>query len=192
MYKEQYLDFIWNESCTLDTFIVFSGNKKAFEFLKQYQNGQVLLHAPPFSGKSHLANIFFSKYEQYNLDNTQLSEAALVDIYNQQRNILWISSYNINQTFVLPDIRTRFNAMLKLTISEPDEETFKKILQKRCRDYGFEASDIFLTYVSRRIDITYYSIEKFTVEFYKYCLLYRKQPSIYTAAEMLNDSHIPE
>lgn len=172
--KSTQLDFIWDISYSHDHFHIFSGNFEAYKIITSINAGNFFIQGPHHSGKSHLANIFQSRVPHaniYDLDlRMPLTDELMLIFYDTTSVNLWTSSYHLSDLFHLPDLRTRFNAMLRTEIAEPDEEVFIKILTKRLNDYGFCYIDDVAQYVSCRVDITYAMIEAFVVSAHEICV----------------------
>ena len=169
-----HLDFLWHISHTKRDFVVFQGNNIAYKIATCSHSRNVFVSGPHMSGKTHLSKIFKDRTKDaciYDLDQEYISEDILMHILDNTQQInFWMSSRNVSDLFQLNDLKTRFSAMLRAEILEPDESAFISILTKRLHDYGFFNVHEICKYVSLRMNITYESINQFTVLAHRLCV----------------------
>ena len=193
------IDFSWPEDFSKSSFVIAKCNSDVFymiENVNKWPNLNLLVYGPPFSGKTHLSKIFLKQncgieVNLKNLDDPiksccvvdsveKLPEEKIMGIFYKTRPfnipVLWISRAPLQ--FFLNDLNTRFNSIFSLSIYEPDEDTFKSILIKRCLDYGLIINEEILEYIVRRVDIKYKSINDLVLKLNYYCLEHLKAPSI--------------
>jgi chromosomal replication initiation ATPase DnaA len=197
------LTFDWGVNYSLNSFVVGKSNRNAFDWLNsdfKWPSNHALLYGPSYSGKTHLANIW-SKHKlaffidknfvnkNYSFNNQPLivdfienfdNERHLMNIFYHTISspVLWLSK-NRCLDFKLNDLKTRFNSMITFGIEEPDSDLFKKILIKRCLDYGIELNPDCAEYLVRRSDLNYRTINNLANIIHETCLAQCKSPSIY-------------
>lgn len=203
------IDFHWPQIYTSSSFIVSNCNSNVFKLVKKvdkWPTQNLVIYGPHFSGKTHLGRIFLEQNGGQLLNSNDLSvninsscvvdglenfsEENIMSIFFRTQPfkipVLWLS---LKPTiFSINDLNTRFNSILSLHISEPDEDTFKLIFTKRCADFGLAINEEILEYIVRRSKITYYSINELVLKLNSYCLEHIRAPSIPILSKLLGDS----
>ena len=207
------IDFTWPQNYTISSFALSNCNSDAFKLLskvEKWPNSNLLIYGPHFSGKTHLGRIFLEQNGGQLLDPNDLSmtinsscvvdglqnftEDAIMSIFFRTQPfkipVLWLS---IKPTiFSINDLNTRFNSILSLHISEPDEEVFKLIFIKRCVDFGLSINEEILEYIVKRSKITYFSINELILKLNAYCLEYMRAPSIPILSKFFQEDYLDE
>lgn len=195
------LEFNWEVDLTDSSFVLAECNEQVYRWLQnthRWPTNHAMIIGPRFSGKTHLSHIWANRYNAQfianNYDPINPDACHVVDslenltdenyimriFYQVDEPVLWVArdEYRLDNNISLKDLKTRLAAIVKIKITNPDEDTFKKILKKRCKDFGIYMSSEILEYVVRRIDITYAALEDFVCELHNECLVQQKLPSI--------------
>jgi chromosomal replication initiation ATPase DnaA len=125
-----------------------------------------ILIGPARSGKSLMARYFAAKDGTVIDDAETVGAEVLFNAWNRAQEdaipLLLISRWRpADWNIGLPDLRSRLGAAMLLEISAPDDEMVEQLLQKQLVDRGAAISVDALSYVKRRIERSYASIEAF-------------------------------
>ena len=204
------LDFVWTEDNSDASFVLGECNSKAYRWLqdtRSWPTNHTIITGPSCSGKTHLAHIWgirneaifirqegeplFDQEVAYIIDSLDKikDEAYLMRFFYQlNKPVLWIASDEYDfENISLPDLRTRLSALIRMKIIEPDEETFKQILRKRCKDFGMNITSETLEYILKRIEITYATVNNFTLLLHCECLKQQKPPTTMMVNSILDN-----
>lgn len=197
----ELLDFSWKEDLTDSSFVLGEPNLHVYRWLQNihiWPTKHTIIVGPHYSGKTHLANIWaLSNKAEFvqgandfvldpnisyvidSLDKITDEEYLMRIFYQTNKEVLWLADSNfLIDDIKLKDLKSRLSAMIKIKIHEPDEVTFKKILKKRCKDFGLNLTAEVLEYLLRRMEITYETINFFVKILHNECLVQQKIPSI--------------
>ncbi|TSB04338.1 DnaA ATPase domain-containing protein [Sphingorhabdus contaminans] len=125
-----------------------------------------ILVGPARSGKSLMAR-YFSGQGGTVVDDAETNAAeTLFNAWNRAQEsavpLLLISRWlPADWNIALPDLKSRLGSALLLEIGAPDDEMIEQLLQKQLADRGAAITMDALSYVKRRIERSYASIESF-------------------------------
>lgn len=125
-----------------------------------------ILVGPARSGKSLMAR-YFSGQGGTVIDDAETNAAeSLFNAWNRAQEsavpLLLISRWlPADWNIALPDLKSRLGSALLLEIGAPDDEMIEQLLQKQLADRGAAITMDALSYVKRRIERSYASIESF-------------------------------
>lgn len=125
-----------------------------------------ILVGPARSGKSLMARYFGGQGGTV-IDDAETNAAeSLFNAWNRAQEsavpLLLISRWlPADWNIALPDLKSRLGSALLLEIGAPDDEMIEQLLQKQLADRGAAITMDALSYVKRRIERSYASIESF-------------------------------
>ena len=125
-----------------------------------------ILTGPARSGKSLMARYFAGQGGTV-IDDAETSGAeVLFNAWNRAQEsgtaLLLISRWlPADWNIALPDLMSRVGSAMLLEIGPPDDEMIEQLLQKQLADRGAAISIDALSYVKRRIERSYATIESF-------------------------------
>ena len=171
-------------SLEMGDFIVSSSNEEALSWLgkwPQWPQNTLLIQGPAGCGKSHIASIW--KRQAHLLTSKEITlqnlpallekshfvlddadqvaeEEALFHLLNAVRNgdgsLLLLSSLSPQEwPIALPDLRSRLNALLRVTIKSPDDVLMKGLIRKYFQDQQTILSEEVLTYLFHHLPRAY-------------------------------------
>ena len=170
-----------------DDFFVSSANADVLAYLKDWQNWpdkRCLLIGPPASGKTHLARIWQSQVGGVFCDTADVpkivdcavvienvdhvaghaaQEGLLFHLLNVQadgRYPLLLTARYAPQTWgiALPDLQSRLQAMMSVTLEMPDDELMMAMLGKLFNDRQILVAPNVLSFICNRIERRYDAI----------------------------------
>jgi hypothetical protein len=125
-----------------------------------------ILVGPARSGKSLMARYFGGQGGTVVDDAETNAAETLFNAWNRAQEsavpLLLISRWlPADWNIALPDLKSRLGSALLLEIGAPDDEMIEQLLQKQLADRGAAITMDALSYVKRRIERSYASIESF-------------------------------
>lgn len=176
-----------------DDFVFLEENASAFKILEKFftqkdfhssQLQSLILQAPPYSGKTHLLNIFAKKFDAEfikieDILNANFSyffsekkfyifediekikdEEALFHLINAAFNsqIFLLLTTNKKPEFHLKDLNSRTKNIVKIEIENPSEDSVKKLLINGFSRRQLKVSDKIIDLISSNIKRDYGSI----------------------------------
>jgi len=200
------LDFKYDQNFKDQDFYVSKSNEFAFKLLNswpKWEKNFVNLIGERFSGKTHLVNIFLSKFkgikiEAKEIDNEFLKEIkvfeniiienfndkidenllfTLLNIVDQDNKYLILTSKNsiVDYSFKLNDLNSRSKNFLLCNIEKPEDDLMFALILKNLSDRQISIDKKLVDYIIKRIDRSYGKIFDFIYKIDKISLK-RKKP----------------
>jgi len=200
------LDFKYDQNFKDQDFYVSKSNEFAFKLLNswpKWEKNFVNLIGERFSGKTHLVNIFLSKFkgikiEAKEIDNEFLKKIkvfeniiienfndkidenllfTLLNIVDQDNKYLILTSKNsiVDYSFKLNDLNSRSKNFLLCDIEKPEDDLMFALILKNLSDRQISIDKKLVDYIIKRIDRSYGKIFDFIYKIDKISLK-RKKP----------------
>ena len=200
------LDFKYDQNFKDQDFYVSKSNEFAFKLLNswpKWEKNFVNLIGERFSGKTHLVNIFLSKFkgikiEAKEIDNEFLKKIkvfeniiienfndkidenllfTLLNIVDQDNKYLILTSKNsiVDYSFNLNDLNSRSKNFLLCNIEKPEDDLMFALILKNLSDRQISIDKKLVDYIIKRIDRSYGKIFDFIYKIDKISLK-RKKP----------------
>ena len=200
------LDFKYDQNFKDQDFYVSKSNEFAFKLLNswpKWEKNFVNLIGERFSGKTHLVNIFLSKFkgikiEAKEIDNEFLKKIkvfeniiienfndkidenllfTLLNIVDQDNKYLIVTSKNpiVDYSFKLNDLNSRSKNFLLCNIEKPEDDLMFALILKNLSDRQISIDKKLVDYIIKRIDRSYGKIFDFIYKIDKISLK-RKKP----------------
>ena len=214
--KQKLLDLGLNESFDENDYFVSKSNffaKKIIETWPKWEKKIVNLTGEKFSGKTHLVEIFESKYKAIRMQEKDLNnnifkslklhenvildnfenksdEKILYSLFNlvdQDNKYLIITSKKplIEMQFLLKDLASRVKNCLVAEISKPDDELIFALILKNFSDRQISLDKKLIDYIVKRIDRSYIKIKEFIYKVDEMSLKQKKPINLKTIKELL-------
>ena len=200
------LDFKYDQNFKDQDFYVSKSNEFAFKLLNswpKWEKNFVNLIGERFSGKTHLVNIFLSKFkgikiEAKEIDNEFLKKIkvfeniiienfndkidenllfTLLNIVDQDNKYLILTSKNsiVDYSFKLNYLNSRSKNFLLCNIEKPEDDLMFALILKNLSDRQISIDKKLVNYIIKRIDRSYCKIFDFIYKIDKISLK-RKKP----------------
>ena len=200
------LDFKYDQNFKDQDFYVSKSNEFAFKLLNswpKWEKNFVNLIGERFSGKTHLVNIFLSKFkgikiEAKEIDNEFLKKIkvfeniiienfndkidenllfTLLNIVDQDNKYLILTSKNsiVDYSFKLNDLNSRSKNFLLCNIEKPGDDLMFALILKNLSDRQISIDKKLIDFIIKRIDRSYGKIFDFIYKIDKISLK-RKKP----------------
>jgi len=200
------LDFKYDQNFKDQDFYVSKSNEFAFKLLNswpKWEKNFVNLIGERFSGKTHLVNIFLSKFkgikiEAKEIDNEFLKKIkvfeniiienfndkidenllfTLLNIVEQDNKYLILTSKNsiVDYSFKLNDLNSRSKNFLLCNIEKPEDDLMFALILKNLSDRQISIDKKLIDFIIKRIDRSYGKIFDFIYKIDKISLK-RKKP----------------
>jgi chromosomal replication initiation ATPase DnaA len=200
------LDFKYDQNFKDQDFYVSKSNEFAFKLLNswpKWEKNFVNLIGERFSGKTHLVNIFLSKFkgikiEAKEIDNEFLKKIkvfeniiienfndkidenllfTLLNIVDQDNKYLILTSKNsiVDYSFKLNDLNSRSKNFLLCNIEKPEDDLMFALILKNLSDRQISIDKKLVDFIIKRIDRSYGKIFDFIYKIDKISLK-RKKP----------------
>ena len=200
------LDFKYDQNFKDQDFYVSKSNEFAFKLLNswpKWEKNFVNLIGERFSGKTHLVNIFLSKFkgikiEAKEIDNEFLKKIkvfeniiienfndkidenllfTLLNIVDQDNKYLILTSKNsiVDYSFKLNDLNSRSKNFLLCNIEKPEDDLMFALILKNLSDRQISIDKKLVDFIIKRIDRSYGKIFDFIYKINKISLK-RKKP----------------
>ena len=210
------LKFDLKQNYKNEDFYVNKSNFFAFSLIEKWPKWEkniLNIYGEKFSGKSHLANIFYKKNKGKKVSENQLNdeifkelklhENIILDDFNNKTNerllyslfnlvdndnkYLLINSLNpINEmNFNLDDLKSRSKNCLFAKIESPDDELMFAIILKRFSDRQITIDKKLIDFIIKRIDRSYGKISDFIYKIDELSLKKKKPINLKTIKEIL-------
>ena len=214
--NQMLLNFDQKQNFNYNDFYVSKSNYFAFKLIEKWPNWEkniLNIFGEKFSGKTHLAEIFESKYkaariqekdlnnnvfkslklhENIILDNFENNsdEKILYSLFNlvdQDNKYLIITSKTplIEMQFLLNDLASRAKNCLLAEIAKPDDELIFALILKNFSDRQITLDKKLIDYIVKRIDRSYSKIKEFIYKVDEMSLKQKKPINLKTIKELL-------
>ena len=212
------LNFDHKQNFNNHDFYVSESNFYAFEIINnwpRWEKNILNIYGEKGSGKTHLANIFISKYKGNKISSKNLTDEmikkfklyeniilddyqgnveerliyALFNLVDQSNKFLIIISEKpINEMdFNLQDIKSRSKNCLFAKIDNPDDELVFALILKSFSDRQITIDKKIIDFVTKRIDRSYRKISEFIYKVDELSLKKKKPINIKTIKEILKE-----
>ena len=210
------LKFNYKQNFNYDDFFVSKSNFFAFELIEKWPRWEkniLNIYGDKFSGKTHLANIFYNKnkgikiyenqinneifkkfklYENIIIDDfkNETEEKLLYSLFNlvdSDNKYLLINSINpINEIkFNLNDLKSRSKNCLFAKIENPDDDLMFAIILKNFSDRQIQIDKKIIEFITKRIDRSYSKISEFIYKIDEISLKKKKPIDLKSIKEVL-------
>ena len=214
--NQMLLNFDQKQNFNYNDFYVSKSNYFAFKLIEKWPSWEkniLNIFGEKFSGKTHLVEIFESKYkavrirekdlnnnifkslklhENIILDNfeNKSDEKILYSLFNlvdQDNKYLIITSKKplIEMQFLLKDLASRVKNCLVAEISKPDDELIFALILKNFSDRQISLDKKLIDYIVKRIDRSYSKIKEFIYKVDEMSLKQKKPINLKTIKELL-------
>lgn len=159
----------WPQAGDADRFIIGEANRAAFEHFRCWSTWPVkatILTGPRRSGRTLLARHFVERVKGRLFDNAeQHDEETIFHAWNAAQDsgrpvVLVADDAPPKWSVHLPDLRTRFAITPVTAIQQPDDKLFAAIVQRLFADRGQFLPPDAMTYVTSRVERTYFTAER--------------------------------
>ena len=209
-------DFNQKQNFNYNDFYVSKSNYFAFKLIEKWPSWEkniLNIFGEKFSGKTHLVEIFESKYKAIRMQEKDLNnnifkslklhenvildnfenksdEKILYSLFNlvdQDNKYLIITSKKplIEMQFLLKDLASRVKNCLVAEISKPDDELIFALILKNFSDRQISLDKKLIDYIVKRIDRSYIKIKEFIYKVDEMSLKQKKPINLKTIKELL-------
>ena len=159
----------WPQAEDDSRFLVSDANRAAFDHFRHWTLWPVkaaLLGGPRRSGRSLLVRAFCNRVGGTLVEQADhYNEEALFHAWNAAQDsgrplVMVVDALPPEWAPRLPDLRTRLAITPAVTIGQPDDVLFKGIVELLFADRGLHVPADALTFVSARVERSYYNAER--------------------------------
>ena len=214
--NQMLLNFDQRQNFNYNDFYVSKSNYFAFKLIEKWPSWEkniLNIFGEKFSGKTHLVEIFESKYKAIRIQEKDLNnnifkslklhenvildnfenksdEKILYSLFNlvdQDNKYLIITSKKplIEMQFLLKDLGSRVKNCLMAEISKPDDELIFALILKNFSDRQISLDKKLIDYIVKRIDRSYSKIKEFIYKVDEMSLKQKKPINLKTIKELL-------
>ena len=214
--NQMLLNFDQRQNFNYNDFYVSKSNYFAFKLIEKWPSWEkniLNIFGEKFSGKTHLVEIFESKYKAIRIQEKDLNnnifkslklhenvildnfenksdEKILYSLFNlvdQDNKYLIITSKKplIEMQFLLKDLASRVKNCLMAEISKPDDELIFALILKNFSDRQISLDKKLIDYIVKRIDRSYSKIKEFIYKVDEMSLKQKKPINLKTIKELL-------
>ena len=214
--NQMLLNFDQKQNFNYNDFYVSKSNYFAFKLIEKWPSWEkniLNIFGEKFSGKTHLVEIFESKYKAIRMQEKDLNnnifkslklhenvildnfenksdEKILYSLFNlvdQDNKYLIITSKKplIEMQFLLKDLASRVKNCLMAEISKPDDELIFALILKNFSDRQISLDKKLIDYIVKRIDRSYSKIKEFIYKVDEMSLKQKKPINLKTIKELL-------
>ena len=214
--NQMLLNFHQKQNFNYNDFYVSNSNYFAFKLIEKWPNWEkniLNIFGEKFSGKTHLVEIFESKYKAVRIQEKDLNnnifkflklheniildnfennsdEKILYSLFNlvdQDNKYLIITSKTplIEMQFLLNDLASRAKNCLLAEIAKPDDELIFALILKNFSDRQITLDKKLIDYIVKRIDRSYSKIKEFIYKVDEMSLKQKKPINLKTIKELL-------
>ena len=214
--NQMLLNFDQRQNFNYNDFYVSKSNYFAFKLIEKWPSWEkniLNIFGEKFSGKTHLVEIFESKYKAIRMQEKDLNnnifkslklhenvildnfenksdEKILYSLFNlvdQDNKYLIITSKKslIEMQFLLKDLASRVKNCLMAEISKPDDELIFALILKNFSDRQISLDKKLIDYIVKRIDRSYSKIKEFIYKVDEMSLKQKKPINLKTIKELL-------
>ena len=214
--NQMLLNFDQKQNFNYNDFYVSKSNYFAFKLIEKWPSWEkniLNIFGEKFSGKTHLVEIFESKYKAIRIQEKDLNnnifkslklheniildnfennsdEKILYSLFNlvdQDNKYLIITSKTplIEMQFLLNDLASRAKNCLLAEIAKPDDELIFALILKNFSDRQITLDKKLIDYIVKRIDRSYSKIKEFIYKVDEMSLKQKKPINLKTIKELL-------
>ena len=215
---QKIFNFSNNKNFKDEDFYLSSSNRHIYKMLNnwpKWEKNFLNISGEKFSGKTHLINIFLSKFngiklESSSLKNEHLKEIkiyqnivienltkeidenlifTLINIIDQDNKYLIITSEEpiVNINFNLNDLKSRAKSFLLQNIDKPDDDLIFALILKNLTDRQISLDKKLINYLIKRIDRSYSKIFDFIYKIDELSLKKKKSIDLKIIKEVLGE-----
>ena len=217
-YNQEIIKFDYEKNFEDRDFYVSKSNKHIMSLLNnwpKWEKNFLNISGEKFSGKTHLINIFLSKFNGIKLDSSSLKNEhlkeikiyqnivienltkeidenlifTLINIIDQDNKYLIITSEEpiVNIDFNLNDLKSRAKSFLLQSIDKPDDDLIFALILKNLSDRQISLDKKLINYLIKRIDRSYSKIFDFIYKIDEISLKKKKSIDLNIIKEVLGE-----
>ena len=217
-YNQKIIKFDYEKNFEAKDFYVSKSNEHIFNLLNdwpKWEKNFLNISGEKFSGKTHLINIFLSKFNGIKLDSNFLKDDSLkeikiyqniiienltkevdenliytlINIIDQDNKYLIVTSEEpiVNINFNLDDLKSRAKSFLLQNIDKPDDELIFALILKNLSDRQISLDKKLINYLIKRIDRSYSKIFDFIYKIDEISLKKKKSIDLKIIKEVLGE-----
>ena len=215
-YNQEIIKFDYEKNFEDKDFYISKSNKHIINLLNnwpKWEKNFLNISGEKFSGKTHLINIFLSKFNGIKLDSSSLKDKhlneikiyqnivienltkeidenlifTLINIIDQDNKYLIITSEEpiVNINFNLNDLKSRAKSFLLQNIDKPDDDLIFALILKNLTDRQISLDKKLINYLIKRIDRSYSKIFDFIYKIDELSLKKKKSIDLKIIKEVL-------
>ncbi len=216
--KQKIIKFNHDQNFQYEDFFISKSNEHIFLLLEKWPKWSknfLNVCGEPFSGKTHLVNIFLKKFKGIKFDASILTNKNLNEIKIHQNIIIENMDINVDEKLIytlfniidqdnkylivtsrkpivdikfnLDDLKSRTKNFLLYKIEKPDDEMIYALILKNLSDRQIKMEKKLINYVIKRIDRSYSKIYKFIYKIDELSLKKKKSIDLKTIKEVLGE-----
>ena len=217
-YNQEIIKFDYEKNFEDRDFYVSKSNEHIISLLNnwpRWEKNFLNISGEKFSGKTHLINIFLSKFNGIKLDSISLKNEhlkeikvyqnivienltkeidenlifTLINIIDQDNKYLIITSEEpiVNIDFNLNDLKSRAKSFLLQSIDKPDDDLIFALILKNLSDRQISLDKKLINYLIKRIDRSYSKIFDFIYKIDEISLKKKKSIDLNIIKEVLGE-----
>ena len=217
-YNQEIIKFDYEKNFEDKDFYISKSNKHIINLLNnwpKWEKNFLNISGEKFSGKTHLINIFLSKFNGIKLDSSSLKDKhlneikiyqnivienltkeidenlifTLINIIDQDNKYLIITSEEpiVNINFHLNDLKSRAKSFLLQNIDKPDDDLIFALILKNLSDRQISLDKKLINYLIKRIDRSYSKIFDFIYKIDELSLKKKKSIDLKIIKEVLGE-----
>ena len=217
-YNQEIIKFDYEKNFEDKDFYISKSNKHIINLLNdwpKWEKNFLNISGEKFSGKTHLINIFLSKFNGIKLDSSSLKDKhlneikiyqnivienltkeidenlifTLINIIDQDNKYLIITSEEpiVNINFNLNDLKSRAKSFLLQNIDKPDDDLIFALILKNLTDRQISLDKKLINYLIKRIDRSYSKIFDFIYKIDEISLKKKKSIDLKIIKEVLGE-----
>ena len=216
--NQKIIKFDYEKNFEDKDFYISKSNEHIINLLNnwpKWEKNFLNISGEKFSGKTHLINIFLSKFNGIKLDSSSLKNEdlkeikiyqnivienltkeidenlifALINIIDQDNKYLIITSEEpiVNINFHLNDLKSRAKSFLLQNIDKPDDDLIFALILKNLSDRQISLDKKLINYLIKRIDRSYSKIFDFIYKIDEISLKKKKSIDLKIIKEVLGE-----
>tara|TARA_B100000282_G_scaffold284957_1_gene250014 strand:+ start:339 stop:1001 length:663 start_codon:yes stop_codon:yes gene_type:complete len=217
-YNQEIIKFDYEKNFEDKDFYISKSNEHIINLLNnwpKWEKNFLNISGEKFSGKTHLINIFLSKFNGIKLDSSSLKDKhlneikiyqnivienltkeidenlifTLINIIDQDNKYLIITSEEpiVNINFNLNDLKSRAKSFLLQNIDKPDDDLIFALILKNLTDRQISLDKKLINYLIKRIDRSYSKIFDFIYKIDEISLKKKKSIDLKIIKEVLGE-----
>ena len=217
-YNQEIIKFDYEKNFEDKDFYISKSNEHIINLLNnwpKWEKNFLNISGEKFSGKTHLINIFLSKFNGIKLDSSSLKDKhlneikiyqnivienltkeidenlifTLINIIDQDNKYLIITSEEpiVNINFNLNDLKSRAKSFLLQNIDKPDDDLIFALILKNLTDRQISLDKKLINYLIKRIDRSYSKIYEFIYKIDELSLKKKKSIDLRIIKEVLGE-----